>query len=82
MKFRRKEQIEATQWMKEGDHPAVVKMDFPSGESFFGMVVPNQGFMKVNPGDYIMTVTVQPGNTVAYQLMPKNMFEMSFEPVV
>jgi hypothetical protein len=75
MKYRKKPMvIEATQWFKHGDHPAVVPD--PIGHPlhhFFG-VHTLEGFMKVTQGDYIITGVV--GET--YPCKPE-IFEMTYE---
>ena len=50
MKFRKKPVvIEATQWFKDGDHPAV-------GRSWLGYGIQTlQGVLAVAPGDWIIT---------------------------
>jgi len=47
MKYRKKPVvIEATQWFKHGDHPAVTDI---------GLIGTLEGVMQVSPGDYIIT---------------------------
>ena len=54
MKYRKKPVvIEATQWFKHGDHPAVVKLDVLPTEN--GWVKTLEGGHVVTPGDYIIT---------------------------
>ena len=54
MKYRKKPVvIEATQWFKLGDHPAVVKLDGLPTEN--GWVKTLEGGHVVTPGDYIIT---------------------------
>lgn len=49
-KFRKKPvEVEATQWLKPGDHPAV----YPSSISSYG-VIGKQGTVDVHPGDWII----------------------------
>lgn len=59
MKFRKKPVvIEATQWFKHGDHPAVALMfsSNPEPSSFaFGWVETLEGGHRVTPGDWIIT---------------------------
>ena len=51
MKFRKKPVvIEATQWFKHGDHPAVVKVT-----DGYAVVKTLEGNMVVTPGDWIIT---------------------------
>jgi hypothetical protein len=51
MKFRKKPVvIEATQWFKDGDHPAVVRNGNEKGA-----VQTLEGPMTVTPGDWIIT---------------------------
>ena len=72
MKFRKKPVvIEATQWFKDGDHPAVEKWN--DGDY---RVRTLEGAMIVTPGDYIITGVV--GET--YPCKP-DIFEMTYEPV-
>ena len=54
MKYRKKPVvIEATQWFKNGDHPAVVNLDGLPTEN--GWVETLEGGHVVTPGDYIIT---------------------------
>jgi hypothetical protein len=61
MKFRKKPVvIEATQWFKDGDHPAVLKVPLdglPSGYrlGYHGWVQTLEGGHIVTPGDWIIT---------------------------
>ena len=72
MKYRKKPVvIEATQWFKMGDHPAVWMgqlSDRPRVDTL-------EGPMFVTPGDYIITGVV--GET--YPCKP-DIFEMTYEP--
>ena len=43
--------VEATQWFKHGDHPAVYR-GTNTGRAFIDTL---EGVMKVTPGDYIIT---------------------------
>jgi hypothetical protein len=62
--------IEAVQWFKMGDHPAVGQHP----ESDKGYVQTLEGIMLVTPGDYIITGVV--GET--YPCKP-DIFEMTYE---
>ena len=54
MKYRKKPVvIEATQWFKNGDHPAVVNLDVLPTEN--GWVETLEGGHVVRPGDWIIT---------------------------
>jgi hypothetical protein len=54
MKYRKKPVIiEATQWFKHGDHPAVLKLKELSPK--YGWVKTLEGGHVVTPGDYIIT---------------------------
>ena len=56
MKFRKKPVvIEATQWFKHGDHPAVVVLPLQNGVSEKGWVHTLEGGHEVTPGDWIIT---------------------------
>jgi hypothetical protein len=77
MKYRKKPVvIEATQWFKDGDHPAVewktVNQHMCVGMFFYIKTL--EGYMEVNPGDYIITGVV--GET--YPCKP-DIFEMTYE---
>jgi hypothetical protein len=63
--------IEATQWFKDGDHPAVR----PSIDGY-GAIDTLEGVHTVTPGDYIITGVV--GET--YPCKPA-IFEMTYEVV-
>ena len=53
MKFRKKPVvIEATQWFKDGDHPAVRPHECAGG---LGEIDTLEGAMTVTPGDWIIT---------------------------
>lgn len=74
MKFRKKPVvIEATQWFKDGDHPAVVPGKLSGMPVFW--VETLEGPMYVSPGDYIITGVV--GET--YPCKP-DIFELTYEP--
>lgn len=57
MKFRKKPVvIEATQWFKMGDHPAVIAPPSANiNEAGFGWVETLEGGLLVVPGDWIIT---------------------------
>jgi len=65
--------IEATQWFKIGDHPAVVSA--MSG-AFFG-VHTLEGFMRVTEGDWIIT-----GVKGEHYPCKPDIFEMTYEAVI
>lgn len=86
MKFRKKPVvIEATQWFKHGDHPAVnpVFTHSPSDEHWHptvpteeGWIKTLEGAMRVNPGDWIIT-----GVKGEHYPCKPDIFEMTYEPV-
>jgi len=54
MKYRNKPVVvEAVQWFKMGDHPAVYHQSFRDSE--LPLVFTLEGWNKVTPGDYIIT---------------------------
>lgn len=56
MKFRKKPVvIEATQWFKDGDHPAVRPSRFTQVTKRLGVIDTLEGEMVVTPGDWIIT---------------------------
>jgi hypothetical protein len=72
MKFRKKPvAIEATQWFKDGDHPAVTK--FENGK---GCIDTLEGGHIVTPGDWIIT-----GVQGEHYPCKPDIFEMTYEPV-
>ena len=77
MKFKKKPVvIEATQWFKRGDHPAVVPD--PVGhplDSYMG-VSNLEVFMRVTPGDWIIT-----GVKGEHYPCKPDIFELTYEPV-
>ncbi len=74
MKFRKKPVvIEATQWFKMGDHPAVEKHDREEG---FGKVYTLEGEHTVTKGDWIIT-----GVKGEHYPCKPDIFEMTYEPV-
>ena len=83
MKFRKKPVvIEAVQWFKDGDHPAVTRLMLGDGvsdtwtESEKGWICTLEGGHIVTPGDYIITGVV--GET--YPCKP-DIFELTYEPM-
>ena len=67
MKFRKKPVvIEATQWFKDGDHPAVDD----------GLIGTLEGYMAVTPGDWVIT-----GVKGEHYPCKPDIFEMTYEPV-
>ena len=51
-------EVEAVQWFKEGDHPAVENYshsDGYQGNDWFPVVSTLEGRMRVTPGDWIVT---------------------------
>lgn len=87
MKFRKKPiVIEATQWFKDGDHPAVKVMNtydkkkISPGIIYVGKmpyVETLEGRMFVTPGDWIIT-----GVQGEHYPCKPDIFEMTYEPVV
>jgi len=74
MKYRKKPVvIEATQWFKIGDHPAVEKHDREEG---FGKVYTLEGEHTVTPGDWIIT-----GVKDEHYPCKPDIFEMTYEAV-
>ena len=75
MKFRKKPVvIEATQWFKHGDHPAVVPD--PVGhplDSYFGIRT-LEGFMRVTPKDWVIT-----GVQGEHYACKPDIFELTYE---
>ena len=57
MKFRKKPVvIEATQWLKKGDHPAVMRHPNQTADAMgYGWVHTLEGGHVVTPGDWIIT---------------------------
>jgi hypothetical protein len=76
MKYRKKPVvIEATQWFKMGDHPAVGKFfDHDPEQKQYGWIKTLEGGHIVTPGDWIITGVV--GET--YPCKP-DIFEMTYE---
>ena len=73
MKFRKKPVvIEATQWFKLGDHPAVKKHE----DADKGFVATLEGIMLVTPGDWIVT-----GVKGEHYACKPDIFAMTYEPV-
>jgi hypothetical protein len=70
-KFRKKPVvIEATQWFKEGDHPAVLKADAPHG-----WCPTLEGGHIVTPGDWIIT-----GVKGEHYPCKPDIFDATYEP--
>jgi len=68
MKYRKKPVvIDAVQWFKDGDHPAVTDI---------GLIGTLEGVMQVTPGDYIIT-----GVKGEHYPCKPDIFEMTYEPV-
>ena len=84
MKFRKKPVvIEATQWFKHGDHPAVEQdtdENRPVGalpiHDTFGLIQTLEGLHIVTPGDWIIT-----GVQGEHYPCKPDIFEMTYEPV-
>ena len=75
MKYRKKPVvIEATQWFKMGDHPAVIHQSFLDSE--LPLVFTLEGWHKVTPGDYIIT-----GVKGEHYPCKPDIFELTYEPV-
>ena len=75
MKYRKKPVvIDAVQWFKNGDHPAVREYTNPAGTE--PLIKTLEGWMKVTPGDWIIT-GVKGEN---YPCKP-DIFEMTYEKV-
>ena len=56
MKYRKKPVVvEATQWFKDGDHPAVRPSRFAQVTKRVGVIDTLEGEMVVTPGDWIIT---------------------------
>lgn len=80
MKFRKKPVvIEATQWFKPGDHPAVVLNSAPSRYADEGIpwVETLEGGHVVTPGDWIIT-----GVKGEHYPCKPDIFAATYEPVV
>ena len=81
MKFRKKPvEVNATQWFKHGDHPAVTKY-IPHGSvlidmSMFGQIETLEGMMDVHPGDWIIE-----GVVGEFYPCRSDIFEMTYERV-
>jgi hypothetical protein len=75
MKYRKKPVVvEATQWFKMGDHPAITHQSFLGSE--VPLVLTLEGWHKVTPGDYIIT-----GVKGEHYPCKPDIFEMTYEPV-
>lgn len=74
MRYRKKPVvIDAVQWFKMGDHPAVVEATL-SGMPLF-IVDTLEGHMRVTPGDWIIT-----GVQGEHYPCKPDIFEMTYEP--
>ena len=72
-KFRKKPVvIEATQWFKDGDHPAVIPGKLSGMPVFW--IVTLEGDMMVTPGDWIIT-----GVKGEHYPCKPDIFEMTYE---
>jgi len=79
MKYRKKPLvIDAVQWFKMGDHPAVKTEIISHMESVDTLVYIEtlEGLMQVTPGDYIIT-----GVMGEHYPCKPDIFEMTYEPV-
>jgi hypothetical protein len=76
-KYRKKPvEIEATQWFKMGDHPAVRKPSINWDDSESGWVDTLEGGHIVTPGDWIIT-----GVKGEHYPCKPDIFEMTYEAV-
>lgn len=77
MKFRKKPVvIDAVQWFKEGDHPAVGISRYTQVTRRLGVIQTLEGEMVVTPGDWIITGV----KGEVYPCKP-DIFEATYEPV-
>jgi hypothetical protein len=78
MKYRKKPvEIEAVQWFKDGDHPAVTRFFAQDPEQKgYGWIKTLEGGHIVTPGDYIITGV----KGEKYPCRP-DIFEMTYEKV-
>lgn len=75
MKFRKKPVVvEAVQWFKHGDHPAIVALATASPHC--GWIYTLEGGHVVSPGDWIITEV----NGEHYPCKP-DIFEATYEPI-
>ena len=75
MKFRKKPVvIEATQWFKDGDHPAVRPSPFTQATKRLGVIDTLEGEHVVTPGDWIIT-----GVKGEHYPCKPDIFEMTYE---
>lgn len=73
MKFRKKPVVvEATQWFKDGDHPAVQWISWKG----FGRIDTLEGDHIVTPGDWIIT-----GVKGEHYACKPDIFEMTYEAI-
>ncbi len=92
-KFRKKpvkpEEVEATQWFKNGDHPDVLRLYMTDEErgdycQDCGTKMPGHGFLELSgeegqnvcPGDWV--VSYKNGQKIVFT---SNAFEMEYEPI-
>ncbi len=81
MRFRKKPVvIEATQWFRDGDHPAVLRSPldgYPAGFVLYrdGWIQTLEGGHIVTPGDWIIT-----GVKGEHYPCKPEIFEMTYEP--
>lgn len=77
MKFRKMPVIiEATQWFKDGDHPAVRVSQFTQHTGRLGVIDTLEGEHVVTPGDWIIT-----GVKGEHYPCKPDIFEMTYEKV-
>ena len=77
MKYRKKPvEVEAVQWFKPGDHPAVSTFIYEDYGPRYGIQA-LEGTMWVNPGDWI----VGPGVSGKYWPVQDDIFKQTYEPV-
>lgn len=69
--------IQATQWFKDGDHPAVIRKTAPNRHADEGIpwVATLEGWHIVTPGDWIIT-----GVKGEHYPCKPDIFEMTYEP--
>jgi len=76
MKFRKKPVIvEATQWFKDGDHPAVRPSRFTGVTKRLGVIDTLEGEHVVTPGDWVIT-----GVKGEHYACKPDIFELTYEP--
>lgn len=67
--------IEATQWFKDGDHPAVRPSRFTAITKRLGVIDTLEGEHVVTPGDWIIT-----GVKGEHYPCKPDIFQMTYEP--